>query len=221
MCFFNRLRFTCGHQQYAIFQPCALARFSRPLTKYYHTTCRPQRHLNFRRWELNGPCEGCRRYSVNRDYYRAHDLQATGCGWPTEGFYPYYPGGGGGGGGGWGWGGYPYRDGVGFARRSSGLVSPINPDLCDDPNCGTITTPKNISEAFLRTRYGRPHTRPDRLLGAVQDPWSWRGDGDFGMGFRRGGEFGFEGSVDGFGGVPMRRSRSFTRSGGPIVEEFD
>ncbi|EWC45193.1 hypothetical protein DRE_06081 [Drechslerella stenobrocha 248] len=68
MCFFNRFRFQCGHQQYAIFHLCAAARDPRSRAAY--PACRPSKrnHPNFRKWDMLGPCESClrRQYAHHR-----------------------------------------------------------------------------------------------------------------------------------------------------------
>ncbi|KAK6339185.1 hypothetical protein TWF718_008607 [Orbilia javanica] len=112
MCFFNRLRFKCGHTQTCIFQTCGIARNTRGRT--YHTTCRPSRrsNRNVRTWDLLGSCENCLRFQYGRHGYLngiynngtpgigvpgdrmfGYDGYGYGYGHNTEGYYPYYPAG--------------------------------------------------------------------------------------------------------------------------------
>ncbi|KAF3297425.1 hypothetical protein TWF132_007518 [Orbilia oligospora] len=112
MCFFNRLRFKCGHTQTCIFQTCTTARHTRGRT--YHTTCRPSKrsNRNVRTWDLLGSCENClrlqyggsRSYSMgtgmgipsdynNRYGMHGYGYDAFGSGSMGEGYYPYYPAG--------------------------------------------------------------------------------------------------------------------------------
>ncbi|KAK6332641.1 hypothetical protein TWF730_004301 [Orbilia blumenaviensis] len=106
MCFFNRLRFKCGHTQTCIFQACPTARHTRGRT--YHTTCRPSKrtHHNVRTWELLGSCENClqiRHGSSSGRHGYVSGMYGNGIGIPRdrlyghdgigagEGYYPYYP----------------------------------------------------------------------------------------------------------------------------------
>ncbi|KAK6514375.1 hypothetical protein TWF506_008771 [Arthrobotrys conoides] len=111
MCFFNRLRFKCGHSQTCIFQTCAIARHTRGRT--YHTTCRPSKrsHRNVKSWDLLGSCENCLRlqYGGNSRGYMGntpgigipsdrygmygYGYGYEGYGGGGEGYYPYYPAG--------------------------------------------------------------------------------------------------------------------------------
>ncbi|EPS44842.1 hypothetical protein H072_1162 [Dactylellina haptotyla CBS 200.50] len=101
MCFFNRLRFKCGHNQYAIWQTCSLAQLTRGA--FYQTCCRPskRRHRNFRTWEMLDLCENClrRQYapgylynSQTAPYSNGTALPDLGYEYPDyAGYYPYYP----------------------------------------------------------------------------------------------------------------------------------
>ncbi|KAJ6257843.1 hypothetical protein Dda_7632 [Drechslerella dactyloides] len=196
MCFFNRFRFQCGHQQYVIFQLCPSARHARG--RSYYTACRPSKRANpnFRKWEMLGLCENClkRQHGVHylhnartglwnhsagvpnvdisnnlTDYDYVHDTSMQ----PYT--YAYYPG------GSYDGSRYPWDHEYTYPRRGSTLdVSTVNPDECDAPGCMTIATPKDVARNFHRTSYGRPHMGSSRR---VFDPYStvdgrWHGQWD-------------------------------------------
>ncbi|KAF3920890.1 hypothetical protein ABW21_db0207105 [Orbilia brochopaga] len=212
MCFFNRFRFQCGHQQYVIFQLCPLARHTRGRT--YHTSCRPSKrsHPNFRKWDMLGYCETCLR---RHGYPRGTSLYSHGIGVPSPNNhyneynlprnyddilgdgYPYYP----------------YSPN-GYGRRGSGYIDRVNPDECDSPGCMTITTPKDINNSFYRSGYGRPHMGSRRLLDApnpyantypygIDGRWYW-GDRDDMAGRMSSGIESEDAERYPYDGVPMR-----------------
>ncbi|KAK6336512.1 hypothetical protein TWF696_002062 [Orbilia brochopaga] len=188
MCFFNRFRFQCGHQQYVIFQLCPSARLARGRT--YHTSCRPSKRStpNFRKWEILGLCENClkRQYGFQYGHTPRTSLYSHGVGVPGtssrdynydtyEDGYPYHPN---------AYvspSGYEYNYNYNHGRRSSSYIPRVNPDECDAPGCMTISTPKDINNTFYRSGYGRPHMGSRRLLDAPYSyPYTGTGDGRWG-----------------------------------------
>ncbi|KAK6502793.1 hypothetical protein TWF481_007839 [Arthrobotrys musiformis] len=194
MCFFNRLRFKCGHTQTCIFQTCSIARHTRGRT--YHTTCRPSKrsHRNVRTWDLLGSCENCLRLTYGRGYFPG--IQGNGIGVPVggfdEGYYPYYPATG---------GNHNHMNGYNprywdrggnyFSRGHQ--ISTLNPDECDEFGCMNINTPKDIQRGYQRSGYAHPYVS-SRGLGMNNNRFL-----GMGMGYDDAGSYMYSDDMDGMG----------------------